>query len=161
MASRSSEPIMEPLRPRRRSRPGIAVTADARRELPAMPTVQSTRVGRSMAAGSPGTVKLCQRYGEKLLLVRYRYDWTGLYRYTTVEIVVDAAPTMRGRARESRYAVHIRPNEHALLAAAKKLGARWDPQLRRWTLTGHAVQTLDLIHRVELAEVPPPRRTLR
>lgn len=126
-----------------------------------MPPVQGTRVGRSMAAGGPGTVKLCQRYGEKLLLVRYRYDWTGLYRYTTVEIVVDAAPTLRGRAREARYAMHIRSNERTLLAAAKELGARWDPQLRRWTLPGHAVQTLDLIHRVELAEVPPPRRKLK
>lgn len=114
-----------------------------------------------MAAGSPGTVKLRQRYGEQLLLVRYRYDWTGLYRYTTVEILVDATPTTRGRALETRYAVHIKSNEQTLLAAAKELGAQWDPQLRRWTLPGQAVQTLGLGSRVELAQVLPPRRKVR
>lgn len=127
-------------------------------DVPAMPPVQRTRVRRSMTAGSPGTVKLCQRYGEQLLLVHYRYDWTGLYRYTTVEILVDAAPTMHGRALEARYAVHIKSNERTLLAAAKTLGAQWDPQLRRWTLPGKAVQTLGLVSRIELAQVLPPRR---
>ena len=126
-----------------------------------VPPVQRTRVGRSMAAGSPGTVKLRQRYGAHLLLVRYRYDWTGLYRYTTVEILVDATPTTRGRALETRYAVQIKPNEQTLLAAATELGARWDPQLRRWTLPGQAVQTLGLGSRVELAQVLPPRRKVR
>lgn len=102
-------------------------------------------------------MKWGQRYGASLVLVRYRYDWTGLYRYTTVELVVDAAPTMRGRAMQSRFAVYFKPNESKLLAAARKLGARWNPQLARWTLPALAVQTLDLSHRVDYAEVIPPR----
>lgn len=115
---------------------------------------QFTRVGKSMRPGQPGTRRLLQRYGAHLLQVRHRYDWTGLYRYTTVELMVDVVPVTHGPCLTARYGVRLKSNESTLLAQARGLGARWEPTLLCWTLPGKAVQTLGLAHRVESATMP-------
>jgi hypothetical protein len=132
--------------------------------IPPMPPLAQTRVGKSLHPGRAGTLKLLRRFGAPLLLVRYRYDWTGLYRYTTVELLVGAEPVTRGHGPGALYAVRLDRNEPSLKAAVRALGGQWDPQLLRWTLPGHAIQTLGLSHRVELAQVirqPPRQRTQR
>jgi hypothetical protein len=131
--------------------------------VPPMPSLAQTRVGKSLHPGRAGTVKLLRRFGAPLLLVRYRYDWTGLYRYTTVELLVGAEPVTRGNGPRALYAVRLDGNEPSLKAAARALGGQWDPQLLRWALPGHAIQALGLSHRVELAQVPrqPGQRRAR
>jgi hypothetical protein len=124
-----------------------------RERVPPMPPLAQTRVGKSLHPGRAGTIKLMRRFGAPLLLVRYRYDWTGLYRYTTVELLVSAEPVTRGHGPQALYAVRLGRHEPSLKAAACTLGGHWDPQLLRWTLPGHAIQTLGLSHRVELAQV--------
>lgn len=129
-----------------------------------MPPLTQTRVGKSLHPGRPGTLKQQRRFGAPLLLVRYRYDWTGLYRYTTVELLVGAEPVTRGHGPRALYAVRLNRNEPSLKAAAQALGGHWDPQLLRWALPGHAIQELGLSHRVELVQfIPQPghRRTRR
>lgn len=121
---------------------------------PAPMALHRSRVGKSMKPGSPGTVRLARRFGASLVLVRHRYDWTGLYRYTTVELIVDVAPISRGPCLSAHYAVRLKSNEAQLLTQARELGACWQPTLRCWTLPGEAVQTLGLIHRVEFAARP-------
>lgn len=121
--------------------------------VPPMPPLSRTRVGKSLAAGRPGTIKLMQRLGPSLLLVRYRYDWTGLYRYTTVELLIDAMPVTRGHRPQDTFVVRLGKYEDALKAAVRQSGGRWDSQLMAWTLPGHAVQSLGLGHRVELVQV--------
>ncbi len=121
---------------------------------PASMATHRSRVGKSMQPGSPGTVRLTRRFGASLVLVRHRYDWTGLYRYTTVELIVDVAPISRGPCLSAHYAVRLKSNEAQLLTQARELGACWQPTLRCWTLPGEAVQTLGLIHRVESAARP-------
>lgn len=130
---------------------------------PAMPPLNQARVGKAMKPGRPGTLKLRRRFGAPLLLVRYRYDWTGLYRYTTVELLVEVAPVTRGRAPNNLYAVRLGRSEHILKNAARKMGAVWDAGLNCWTLPGHAVQALGLTHRVELVQTTglAERRHLR
>lgn len=121
--------------------------------VPPMPPLSRTRVGKSLAIGRPGTIKLMQRLGPSLLLVRYRYDWTGLYRYTTVELLIDALPVTRGHRPQDTFVVRLGKYESALKAAVRQSGGRWDSQLMAWTLSGHAVQSLGLGHRVELVQV--------
>ena len=121
--------------------------------VPPMPPLSRTKVGKSLAAGRPGTIKLAQRLGPSLLLVRYRYDWTGLYRYTTVELLVDALPVTRGHRPQDTFVVRLGKFESALKDAVRRSGGRWDSQLMAWTLPGHAVQALGLGHRVELIQV--------
>jgi hypothetical protein len=43
-----------------------------------------------MRPGAPGTKRFVQRYGEKLVSVRYVYDAERRKRYTTVELIVEA-----------------------------------------------------------------------
>lgn len=118
---------------------------------PAFDATTST-VGRTLAAGAPGTVRLKERFGPALITVRYRHDWTGLYRYTTVELLVDAVRVTRGNQLTRFFAVRLKRDESALIRKAKALGARWDPGLLCWLMRGHAVQALGLAHRVEWAQ---------
>jgi len=121
-------------------------------QVPPMPPLTKARVGKSLHPGSAGTIKLTRRFGAPLLLVRYRYDWTGLYRYTTVELLVGAEPVTRGHAPDALYAVRLDHDDASLKESARALGGTWDPQLKRWTLPGHAIQHLELSHRVELVQ---------
>lgn len=50
--------------------------------------------------GEPGTQKLIDRYGERLVCVRYRYDPAKGKRYKTVELIV-AAEDWRPRRNRS------------------------------------------------------------
>jgi hypothetical protein len=116
---------------------------------PPMPPLAQTRVGKSLHPGRAGTLKLLRRFGPPLLLVRYRYDWTGLYRYITVELLVDAEPVTRGNSPKALHAVRVERHEHRLKAAVRALGGQWEPQLLRWILPGAGIQQLNLSHRVE------------
>jgi len=46
-------------------------------------------VRKKLKPGEKGTKILYDRYGSKLVCVRYRYDDDNHKRYTTVEIIVD------------------------------------------------------------------------
>ena len=43
----------------------------------------------SIKPGRPGTIKLYEKYGDDLLVVRYRYNRKLGLRYKTVELIVD------------------------------------------------------------------------
>ena len=49
-------------------------------------------VGTTRRPGQKGTKRLLERFGARLLYVRYRYDRDARRRYTTVELVVDSQP---------------------------------------------------------------------
>ena len=42
--------------------------------------------------GQKGTKKLVQKFGDRLIFVRYRYDTERRRRFTTVELIVDESP---------------------------------------------------------------------
>ena len=46
----------------------------------------------TLRLGQRGTKKLIERFCDRLICVRYRYDPTGNRRVTTVELVVDESP---------------------------------------------------------------------
>lgn len=124
------------------------------------PTIAGMHVAKTMQPGRPGTIGLLRRFGASLVLVRYRYDWTRLQRYTTVELLVAADHITRGHSRKNLFAVRLGRHERHLVDAARDLGASWNPQLRCWTMPGHVAQTLDLVHRIDLTHDPrPPRKT--
>ncbi len=50
------------------------------------------KVRTTLKAGEQGTKRLVDKYGEKLIAVRYRYDRQKSMRYKTVEIIEDAIP---------------------------------------------------------------------
>ena len=114
-----------------------------------------TRV--TLRPGSKGTKRLVERYGERLICVRYRYDLEKKLRYKTVELIVDevqwdpSARTPSGPAPGKppvMVGVRIRYEEELLRRDAKAAGARWDPESKVWVMTLQVAKRLGLEARV-------------
>jgi len=105
------------------------------------------RARAKLRPGQPGTKKLAQHYGDRLVCVRYRYDVLRRRRFTTAEIIVDEAdwdPLPSATARRERVAVRIAVQELKLRAKVKAAGGRWDPEQRVWRLPMEQVLQLGL-----------------
>jgi hypothetical protein len=108
--------------------------------------------------GQKGTKRLMERFGDRLLFVRYRYDPAGRRRVTTVEIIVDEAPWAAnpdaapapppsadpGHCVALRIAVH----ELNLRAKVKAAGGKWDPARQVWILPMRRARVLGLQDRI-------------
>ena len=103
-----------------------------------------TRVVKKLASSQPGALKLARRYGDDLVCVRYRLDFDGRRRYTTVEIVVDAAP-VTSRRKSVVVGVRIEPHDTVLQYKAKALGAIWDGKARLWRMSRSKASRLGLL----------------
>ncbi len=119
-------------------------SATAGRAAPAL------RVVKKLAPGQPGTKKLLERHGSALLCVRYRQDALKLYRYTTIELVVQAGPVHPARFDAASFGLHLARHEHQLRRAVKLAGARWDPVDRLWWMRGAAIRKLGLVDRIRV-----------
>ncbi|MGQ0511072.1 MAG: hypothetical protein ACT4P9_10705 [Betaproteobacteria bacterium] len=109
----------------------------------------------TLRPGQNGTRKLVERFGKRLVCVRYRYDEENARRYTTVELVVAEAewkPRSRkpraSRSPEDMVYVRIGYAEAALRVKMKALGAIWRPKLKLWELPWGVVRGLELEGRV-------------
>lgn len=109
----------------------------------------------TLRPGQSGTRKLAERFGKRLVCVRYRYDETLRRRYTTVElVVVESAWVPRSRKPRSTRSpddmVYIRVGfgEEGLRAKLKALGALWRPQHKLWELPWGIVRGLALEDRI-------------
>jgi hypothetical protein len=110
--------------------------------------LQALRVMKKLKPGQPGTRRAAKLHGAALVCVRYRHDDLKLYRYTTVELIVDAAPIHRHRFDIASFGVHLDPHERQLRDRLKAHGARWDPADRLWWVRGAVLRTLDLVDRI-------------
>jgi hypothetical protein len=120
------------------------------------------RARSKLKPGQPGTRKLVEQCGDRLLCVRYRYDALKRRRYTTAEIIVDESdwdPMPSDTARRERVAVRIEVHEVKLREKVKAAGGRWDPEKRVWHLPMEQVLQLGLEGRVSRVEpsAPPDR----
>jgi hypothetical protein len=107
------------------------------------------RTRLTLKAGEPGTRKLVEEYGDRLLYVRYRYDEERQLRLKTAEIVVDTRtwhPSHRPPPGDLLDYVHIRfdPTDAQTKTAVKRLGGYWDPEATAWRITRAAATLLDL-----------------
>lgn len=110
--------------------------------------------------GEPGTRKLVERFGEKLVSVRYRYDPDKGKRYKTVELIIAAEdwrppPQPRvatGPPPEPRYTprvpVRIRYNERDLQRQVKAIGGTWDAARKLWYAPEEYVKRIGLGNRI-------------
>lgn len=112
--------------------------------------------------GEPGTLKLKERYGDRLVSVRYRYDAARGKRYKTIELIVEEQdwmpapqtelPPAQKPAPEVRYTprvpVRIRYNEKDLQRAIKAIGGNWDPGKKLWYAPEEYVRRIGLANRI-------------
>lgn len=61
-------------------------------------------VHKTLNPGQPGTRRFLNRYGERLVAVRYRKDLLKQKSFTTIELIVDQRPLTDGRV--SHAALH-------------------------------------------------------
>lgn len=110
--------------------------------------VQATHVTKKLKAGEPGTKRALQRFGSALVCVRYRHDRMKLYRFTTVEIVLDHAPIHPRQFDRATFGIDTARHERILRQTLKAAGARWDPEERIWWLRGDKIRKLGLVHKI-------------
>lgn len=105
-----------------------------------------SKVVKKLVPGQAGTLRLLQDYGDALVCVRHRHDEHDLFRWTTVELIVDHQP-IRGGADPYLW-VQIDPTEQELKAAVHQAGGRSGPRERMWRVRRSVVRALGLAGRV-------------
>ena len=117
------------------------------------------RTKLTLRPGQPGTRKLVEQYGERIICVRYRYDQTTKKRFKTVELIVEEVDWIpRPRPRAATDIVHIRVDypEQTIRDSVKLLGGTWHAPTRTWRIAYGATVALRLTDRiVAIPEAPP------
>jgi hypothetical protein len=117
----------------------------------------------TLRPGAPGTRKLLEKYGERLLRVRYVYDAEGRRRLKTVELIVEAVawePKARRPRRTDDDVVYVRIayDETDLRDRAKRLGAIWRKEQRLWEITFRDSKRLGIVDRIVQSDEEHPSR---
>ena len=125
--------------------------------------------------GDKGTKRLLDRYGARLLFVRYRYDPQSQRMLTTVELIVSQRPVRRRRlppadtspspsepvhttpsvatTRSEHVGLRVAAREHWLRDKVRAAGGHWDPRRALWILPAAQAARLRLPSR--LIALPP------
>ena len=107
----------------------------------------------TLRPGQQGTKKLVERFGERLIPVRYLYDAHLGRRLKTVELIVDSKSwrplERRPRRRDDEIvAVRITFHEADLRERARRLGAIWRPAQKLWEISWRDAKRLGIADRV-------------
>ena len=105
-----------------------------------------TRVIKKLGPKAPGARRWAAAYGEQLVCVRYRVDLQGQRRQTTVELVVDEAPTLNSVL----VGLRVAWGEKELGKAVRAAGGTWDAKARLWMLSLGQARSLGLTDRIVL-----------
>ena len=81
----------------------------------------------TLLPGANATKRLVDRYGNRLVCVRYRYDAESRTRIKTVELIEEET---RWLASSALYLMKIAFAEADLREKAKAAGARWGPETK-------------------------------
>lgn len=115
------------------------------------PSKPALKTRLTLRPGTAGTKRLTQKYGDRLIAVRYRYDATRGMRLKTVELIEEEqrwTPPPQPNPDELQL-VRIGWDEPELRSAVRAAGGRWQPHLKLWVLPRRAVEALDLQGRVQ------------
>lgn len=111
----------------------------------------------TLKPGQKGTKRLIEKYGDRLVCVRYKYDMTARKRYTTVELIEEESewaltPPLSTQTPPPlpapRLAVRVEYWETDLRHQVKKAGGIWRPRPKLWELGYEDVVALGLESRV-------------
>jgi len=134
------------------ARKGPILAVVNRAALPAVWRCVETRL--TLRPGQNGTKKLHDRYGERLVRVRYLYDPQAGRRLKTVELIVESIawrprPRRARRSDDEIVAVRIAYQEAELRERAKRLGAVWRPAQKLWEISWRDAKRLGISDRVQ------------
>lgn len=103
------------------------------------------RTRLTLTPGANGTKKLVERYGNRLICVRYRYDEARRVRIKTVELVEEESSWLPPA---ELYLVKITFEETELGARIKQGGGVWDAGRKLWRVPRETVRRLHLEQRI-------------
>ena len=113
--------------------------------------------------GDKGTQALMQKYGERLVCIRYRYDPARKKRYKTVELIIaeqewqpgephpqqeKAAGLSPKRYYTRRVGIRVEYHETELRKQIKTAGGMWDPSAQLWFVPEEEARKLGLVQRI-------------
>jgi hypothetical protein len=102
--------------------------------------------------GQDGTKRLLEKYGDRLVCVRYRYDGAKKRRYKTVELIVEERrwePKARALRADTIVGLRVGVHETDLQQRVKRAGGRWNPQHKLWEIRYDRVLELGLSERIK------------
>ena len=98
-----------------------------------------------------GAKQLRERYGERLVCVRYRYDETTKERWKTVELIIEKStwepPKPQWQA-DTLVALQVAAQEREVRQQVKGAGGKWNPKEMVWELSYGQVVALGLTARI-------------
>ena len=114
------------------------------------------KVIKTLKPGEQGTRHLLNKYGDRLVCVRYRNGMDGAQRYTTVELVVDSRPVAgnsqpwKAPPRDNTRIAKIRVGYHEteLRERLRAIGGKWNPEEKCWNLAWEHVEREGLQARI-------------
>lgn len=115
------------------------------------------RITTTLRPGQKGTKHLTEKYGERLICVRYRLDRKTGKRYTTIELIEQESETCIHAADDRLYqyqhnsqmlGLRIEYWETDLREKVKQAGGIWRPRHKLWELPYSEVVSLELESRV-------------
>jgi len=98
-----------------------------------------------------GAKQLRERYGERLVCVRYRYDEATKERWKTVELIIEKSawePSQPKWQADTLVALQVAAQERELRQRVKAAGGKWNPKEVVWELPYGRVVALGLTERV-------------
>lgn len=114
------------------------------------------RALRKLIPGQKGTKKFLDRYNEKLVCVRYRYDNVQRKRFTTVELIVDEA-SWSPPEKPTHIGLRVELHETEMQRRIKKAGGKWNVTQRVWEIPYDQAIALGLKDRMVKLEVSDSR----
>lgn len=98
-----------------------------------------------------GAKQLRERYGERLVCVRYRYDETTQERWKTVELIIEKSawgPPKPKRQADTLVALRVAAQEREVRQHVKAAGGTWNPKGVVWELPYGQAVALGLTARI-------------
>ena len=120
------------------------------KQQPSASSINPTKVIKKLDPEAPGARRWAASYGQQLVCVRYRVDPLRQRRLTTVEIVVDEAPTLNS----VRVGVRVAWGEKELGRTVRAAGGAWDHDAKVWMMTLGQAKRLGLADRIVLGSAP-------
>ncbi len=107
----------------------------------------------TLRPGQNGTRKLVEKYGEKLVAVRYRYDGESKRRLKTVELIEEALPWAKEEGEVfsnpvSDVLLRIGHHEVDLRNSVKNAGGTWEKDSRHWRISAATAYLMGLESRI-------------
>ena len=108
-------------------------------------------IQRRLNPGAPGTKKYVEKYGDRLVCVRYKYYESSGIKTKTIELVESESPWQKRPHIPVNKSVYVRIDieEKQLQHLIRAAGGHWDRSKQRWRLPYGTARSLGLDDRID------------